>query len=72
MNQFEQMLSKWGFGTPRDGSKRSEADLPAPRDPYRDVAQVKQMLNEGITPAMLLEHPYIRLSVEARAYLEKL
>ena len=73
MNQFEQMLAKWGFGTPKsnDGG-RGNANPPAPRDLLRDVEQVKELLASGITPQMLLSHPFIKLTAEARAYLEKL
>ncbi len=73
MNQFEQMLAKWGFKAPRgrDGKVSNEANPPEPRDPYHDVQQVKQMLlDEDITPEMILSHPYIKLSADARAYLE--
>jgi hypothetical protein len=64
--------AEWRATKARDG-KMSGVEPPVPpnpQDPYRDVAQVKELLASGVTPAMLLEHPYIRLTADAKAYLE--
>ncbi len=64
-------LKDWGFELAKEAPIR-EVREPVMVDWARDVSQVRQMLEEGITPAMILEHPYIRLTEDAKKYLETL
>jgi len=63
-------LTRWGFTLAKEAPTSQPVER-EPRDPYRDVEQVKQLLlAEGITPAMLLAHPHIKFTAEAKDFLE--
>jgi len=71
MENMKNTLAKWGFTLVKE-APRTEPEPREPRDLFRDVERVKQLLAEGITAEMILSHPHIKLTAEARAYLEKL
>jgi hypothetical protein len=83
MENMKRTLAKWGFQLakeapntrtffPGSSSFGQERNASKPSC-MRDVEQVKQMLAEqGVTPEMILKHPYIRLTKEAQKYLEEL
>jgi hypothetical protein len=65
-------LSKWNFEMAREASTPSEERKAAIVDHFRDVQQVKDLLRDTtITPAMLLDHPFIKLTADARKFLEE-
>jgi hypothetical protein len=66
-------LRAWGFELAKEAPTREVEVSCGPVDCSRNLEQVKQILQEeGVTPEMLLKHPYIRLTTEARKYLEAL
>jgi hypothetical protein len=77
--------ANWGFDIPKEASgTRTVLRFPdgtkslrpqperEPLDPVRDINQVQVVLADGITPKQLLAHPYIKLTKDAKAHLERL
>ena len=64
-------LTDWGFSLAKETSYGESKYRPV--DSSRDLQQVQELLRDpSISASMLLQHPHIQLTKDARKYLEQL
>lgn len=71
--QFWQMMGQWGFPRPQEQTFAQQEERPHV-DNFGSVENAKKYFSENpnITPAMILDHPYIKMSSTVREYLNNL